>query len=259
MTFRTDLTYKDGKLAVRDTGGKSDTRKPLPKVTTTDRIASDKWGETLKAEAGTTDAALLAIADAHSALVHDFKNLNSVRDSQSPEVTQAAHLNQLAAMTERTLTKLAAQTDRVTARAAERIKEVEAEAKQSMKFTNRGNGPELRQILRNLDDKARAQAIAEAINTADGELLAAVFDGVHPLMVGMTAEHHAARFDQALSKHRPDLLKLRRALEKGHHLLKESFLDVLERSDLISAKAIREQYANEQAKAKEAAARLSTI
>lgn len=259
MTYRTDLTYVGGKLAVRGTGGKADTRKPLPPVTKTDRIASDKWGASLKAEAGVPDATLNAIADAHSALVHDFNNLNTVRETQSPELTQAAHLNQLASMTERTLTKLAAQTDRVTTRANERLKEIESEARRALGFTQRGNNAELRQILRQMDDKGRSEAIAAAINSADGELLAAVFDGVHPMMVGMTAEHHAARFDQALNKHRPDLLKLRRATEKGRDLLRDSFLDVLERSDLISAKAVREQYQAEQAKAKEASALLSAM
>ena len=121
-----------------------------------------------------------------------------------------------------------------------------------MRFTRRGNEAEIRSILRGMDAKSRAEVLAKAVESADGEILAAVFDGVHPLQAGMTPDEHRTRFDQALHHHAPDLLKLRRGLEKGRALVRDTFIDLMERGDVISAKAVRDRYAAEQAAAEQA-------
>jgi hypothetical protein len=256
MPYLTNVELKNGHIAVRD-ANKTDTRHPLPKVEVTDRLASDKWGPSLRKETGVEDMALHAMADTHGAIVKAFNDLMTIRDNQSPEMTQAAHLKMLATSTQRTIDRLAEQATRAEKRADERIASIEAEAKKAMKFTRRGNEAEIRAILRGMDDKQRADVLAKAVESADGEILAAVFDSVHPLQAGMSADEHRNRFDQALHKHAPDLLRLRRGLEKGRALVRDSFVDLMERGEVISAKAIRDRYAAEQAAAEAAKRSLS--
>lgn len=259
MSYRTDVEYRDGKLSTREDANKTDTRQPLPKVNGTDRLNSEQWGASLKNETGVADSAIDAIADTHGAMVRGFQDLVSIRDNQSPEMTQAAHLNHLGLVTDRTLTRMAEQATRVQTRVEERLKSVQSEARQALRFADRGNAAELRAILRGMDDKQRGEMIMGAIDTHDGELMAAVFDGVHPLQIGMDGKRHQTTFDIALNKHAPELLKLRKGLEKGRDLVRNTFTDLLESSDTISAKKIREQYQREAQKAKEATAKLNRM
>jgi hypothetical protein len=259
MSYRVDVEYRDGKLSTREDSSKADTRKPLPKVNGTDRLNSDKWGASLKNETGVPDLVIDAIADTHAVMVRSFQDLVSIRDNQSPEMTQAAHLNHLGQVTDRTLNRLAEQATRVQNRTEERLKSVQAESRQALQFVDRGNAAELRAILRGMDDKQRGETIMSGIDAHDGELMAAVFDRVHPLQIGMDGKRHQATFDNALNKHAPQLLNLRKGLEKGRDLVRNTFTDLLENSDTISAKQIRDQYQEQAKKAKEAAGKLNRM
>lgn len=260
MTYRTDLTYQNGKLSVNPASQPgADIRKPLPEVKGSDLLLSDKYGESLKRETGVADDTLDAIAQTHSMMVKAYNDLMAIRDNQSPEMTQAAHLNSLAQSTDRTVTRMAEQATRMQGRIDERLKSVESEARKSMKFTQRGNAAELRSILRGMGKQQRNETIMAAIEAGDGELMAAIFDGVHPLQVGMDTANHKNMYDVAWNKHAPDLLKLRRGLEKGRELVRETFTDLLERSDVISAREIREEYEAQKRKAKEAAAKINSV
>jgi hypothetical protein len=67
MTYRTDLTYKNGKLSVNPASQPgADIRKPLPEVKGSDLLLSDKYGESWKREAGDlgNDSALDSLANA---------------------------------------------------------------------------------------------------------------------------------------------------------------------------------------------------
>tara|TARA_R110002049_G_scaffold308468_1_gene512602 strand:+ start:16150 stop:16926 length:777 start_codon:yes stop_codon:yes gene_type:complete len=255
MSYRTDTGFQNDP-SPRARSAKADNRKVLPEVTASDRLNSDKWGESLKRETGVNDMVLNQIADTHTAIVQSFRNLLDIRENQSPEVTQAAHLNHLGKMTDKAVSRLAEQATRVQHNIDKRLIDLQSEAKEALKFKQNGNAAELRGILRGMDDSERNTFISNAIESGDSEIMAAVFDGVHPLQIGMKAEHHKAIFDNALLKHSPDLFQLRKGLEKGRDLVRDTFTDLLDNSDLISARSIREQYQAESQKARDAAAKL---
>lgn len=257
MRYRTDLIFEDGKVQPRQTATSADSRRALPEVKPTDRLSSTVWGDALLREAGSDDPVLDDIKDTHTRMANAFADLLKVRETQSPDDTQAAHLQKVASLTNRKLSELAAKSDQTLQRVTDKLVVLEGEAKKALGFIQRGNASELRAILRGMGEKERADTIGAAISNRDGELLAAVLDGVHPLQAGFKdAETQRTRFDHALHQHAPKLLKMRKALEKGRSLLKGSFDDLMLRSDAISAKDLRESYEQEAQRARDAAQKL---
>ena len=181
MQFRTDVVYKDGKLHAKQDAPGTDRRQPLPEVKATDRLSSAAWGDALMREAGDVDPALMDVKETHTSIVKAFSDLMQVREFQSPDHTQAKHLQKVSDLTDRKLSELAAKSDRALERVQSSLVTLEGEAKKALGFENRGNAAELRAIMRGMTEKERGEVLGQAIQSKDGELLAAMLDGVHPL------------------------------------------------------------------------------
>lgn len=253
MSYRTDLTYNNGKLSVNPANNPgADTRKPLPKVDSTDLLASDKYGESWKREAGElgTDTALSSLADAQASIARSFQAFAQMRENKSPEITQAAHLRNLANDYDRSLKSLAERSDRAQKSAQSRLEAIESEFRTYVKW-NAQDAAELRTVLRGMDDSDRQKVINEAVKSGDGQILAAVL-GAHPTLSGLSGDLHKALRKQALNQHTPHLAKLEGAITKAAESTRTAFLQFMERRDTLTAKGVRDEYAKESAAAAEA-------
>lgn len=246
MAYRTDLIYKDGKLAANNTAG-ADTRKPLPKVEKTDLLQSDAYGESWQREAGVDDAAIRALGNAQGALARTFKATLERRESQPPELTQAKHLGILASDFDSALSRLARQADDAQQVASNRLNQIESDFRTAIGWSEKDN-QELRSVIRGMAPDERSAFIQQSIESGDGQALAAVL-GVHPALTGIDADLQQAYRAQAMHKHRPDLLKVEKVIKKAKQATRDAFLQILERSDALTAKQLRDQYAAEAAAA----------
>ncbi|MGP9831143.1 hypothetical protein [Marinobacter sp. NSM] len=249
MSYRTDLKYEGGKLAVNDTAG-ADTRKTLPKVEGTDLLTSDRFGESWQRAAGVDDLSLSALGNAHSAIARTFQSTVERRETVNPEMTQAKHLNILASDFNRAMDNLAQKATAAQKQAADRLDGIEREFRETVKW-NEKDAAELRQVLRGMSENDRKAAISKAIQDGDGQLLAATL-GAHPTLSGVSGDLQQAFRAQAMHTHRPDLLKLEKALRQAKEQTSQAFTQLLERSEALTAKQVREQYAAEADKAAQA-------
>lgn len=250
MGFRTDVTYRDGKLVANNPPGSADLAKPLPKVDAPDLLASDKYGDSWRKEAGTPDAAIEALASAHGAIARSFNSAMQIRERRDPGKTQAAHLSELAASFDHTLSTLAANVDRAKQSAERRLVSLNDEFKQAVKWREQDTA-ELRAVVRSMSKDERSKLIGDAIANADGQVLGALLGG-HPSLSGLTHEQHAALRREAMMKHAPHLAKLEKVLQSASKQASEAFQQLLARADGITAAELRKQYAAEAAAAREA-------
>lgn len=237
--FRADLRMEGGQVRAVEPKNSADTVKPLPKVEGTDRLQSDAWGAGWKAEAG-GDMAVAALADAQANISRTYNSFKELREQRNPEVTQAAHLNGLAKDFERSLKRAAAQSDSAQTRAKERLAAIESDFRERVKW-NGADAQELRGAIRGMSEKERDKLLTNAVNEGDGQVLAAVLGG-HPSLSGIAADRHKAMRLQAMHKHAPDLAKVEKVVTKAMEITRQSFIDLLEREDAITASSVREQY-----------------
>lgn len=253
MSIRTDVEYRNGGLYVKDSGNRADIREKLPEVKATDRLASDKWGDSLKAQAGkmADDPALNAASLAHRKMVDGFRSVTAHREAQDPAATQLQHLRQVTSNYNSLLDNAARHSDSAKAQIRERKQSLKSEFESSLKFSDK-DAAEIRQVIRSMDDKSRSEFISQAIEAGDGNILGAVFRS-HPSLSGISPERAEGYYKQTMHKHNPEALKLMGALEKADKLLFDSFTDLMETGETITAKAVREKHEAAAMKAKEAA------
>jgi hypothetical protein len=249
MTIRTDLQFKDGAVHVRD-NNRTDMREKLPEVKLTDRLASTKWGQSVRKDAGShaDDPALRDFESAHTIMANGAQKLVAQRESQNPGQTQAAHLADVHAQYERYLGSGARSMDKARANIKSRIGSIDSEFRQRAKFSDNGAGSEIRAVVRGMSDQQRAEFIANAISNEDGEALGAILDG-HPSLSGLTKgqiDNHRQRAMQQLT---PDLLKLERSLKKADEILFQTFDEALGVGDTLTAKDVRARFDAEARKA----------
>ena len=209
----------------------------------TDRLGSTKWGESVRKDAGqhADDPALRDFESAHTVLANGAKKLAAQREAQNPGQTQSAHLQDVHAQYERYLGSGARSMDKARANIKSRIGSIDSEFRTRAKFSNTGASAEIRQVVRGMDDKQKAEFIANAIAGEDGEALSAVLDG-HPSLSGLTKgqiDNHRQRAMQQLT---PDLLKLERSLQRADEILFQSFSEALDVGDSLTAKDVRAKF-----------------
>jgi len=243
MPIRTDLQIKDGAIHVRDneqTG--PDARRKLPKLEGTDLLSSGEFGKTWQREAGehSNDAALNALSESQKAISKTFKSYSEIRERQNPEQTQASHLSSMAGDFDKALNGLAKRFDRANDAAKARLASLETEFRDSVKWREQDSS-ELRAVLRGMAPADRQEIVGNAIESGDGQVLAAVL-GAHPTLSGMNSDQQASTRSRAMHKHRPDLRKLELSLQKASELTRQSYLDLLEKSDAITAGDLRREF-----------------
>lgn len=207
-----------------------------------DRLASAAWGEHLKSQ--TPDPAVSGAADMHRNLVTGVQAAIRQRENQNPNHTQSQHLETLSKSYDSFLMRSTNAVLRQRDQLKNRLSEIEMEAKRELDFKG-SNAAELRSVLREAGTENRQQIIQDAINSKDGELLAAVLDA-HPSLSGVTAEQREGYRVQALSKHAPELLKTEKAIRQADELLRDSFDDALGLADRLTAKQLRDKYKAQQ-------------
>ena len=249
MPIRTDLQFKDGAVHVRD-DNRTDMREKLPEVKLTDRLNSAKWGQSVRKDAGShaDDPALRDFESAHTIMANGAQKLVAQRESQNPGQTQAAHLADVHAQYERYLGSGARSMDKARANIKSRIGSIDSEFRQRAKFSDSGSASEIRAVVRGMDDKQKAEFIANAISNEDGEALGAILDG-HPSLTGLSKgqiDNHRQRAMQQLT---PDLLKLERSLKKADEVLFQTFDEALGVGDTLTAKDVRARFDAEAQKA----------
>jgi len=252
MTIRTDLQFKDGAVHVRD-NNRTDMREKLPEVKLTDRLASTKWGQSVRKDAGShaDDPALRDFESAHTIMANGAQKLVAQRESQNPGQTQAAHLADVHAQYERYLGSGARSMDKARANIKSRIGSIDSEFRQRAKFSDNGAGSEIRAVVRGMDDKQKSEFISNAIANEDGEVLSAVLDG-HPSLTGLSKEQIASQRARAMQQLTPDLLKLERSLQKADEVLFQTFDEALQVGDTLTAKDVRAKFDAEAHKARKA-------
>ena len=229
---------------------------PLPALNKPDALKSGRYIESLKSEL--PDDRLLADADRHyQQAVEAFEQLESMRETPDPRITRAAHLERLA-MTAEAAEKQA--LNRVVRSAVDLDVHAAHAYDQAAKSigvdTDSPAGNELRGILRQMDEKSRAEAIHSAIENRDKPILQAVYNAAHPLAIGIKeASELAAIRKLILSQAEPELYgrhaTYRKASEKLA-TLQESWKNAM--PDL-TASELRESYRNLSSKAAKAAER----
>jgi len=252
MPIRTDLQIKDGAIHVRD-DNRTDMREKLPEVKLTDRLGSTKWGESVRKDAGqhADDPALRDFEHAHTIMANGAQKLVGLRETQNPAHTQAAHLADLDTQYQTYLGRSAQAMDRARANIKSRIGSIDSEFRQRAKFSDNGAGSEIRQVVRGMDDKQKAEFIANAIANEDGEVLSAVLDG-HPSLTGLSKDQIANQRARAMQQITPDLMKLERSLKKADEVLFQTFNEALGVGDTLTAKDVRARFDAEAQKARKA-------
>lgn len=243
MTYRTDVEYRDGKLAVRhDTS--ADAKKPLPAVEVSDRLASDKWEVGFKKELSKyghdDDHSLLSVLAAQRGMAETAQRLINMRDNQHPSDTQYQHLNKVAREYDQSMQRHATSNDRARNTIRNRLQQVEDEFRESINYDTK-DAQEIRAVLREMKPADRGEAISSAIGNADGNVLAAILDA-NPIAVGLTKEQQQNYRVAALNAHRPDLLALERELKRADELVFSSYNDLLSMDDTVTAKKVRDHY-----------------
>ncbi|MGG7056644.1 hypothetical protein, partial [Nitrosomonas sp. ANs5] len=121
-----------------------------------------------------------------------------------------------------------------------------------------GNSAEIRAVLRGMTEKKRYELINDAIENRDGEILHAVL-GSHPSLSGLTKANLDALWHQATRKHAPELLELKKGIEKGITRAKTAFIHFMEHDDAMTAAEVRQRYAKQQELADAAREKLNQI
>ena len=242
MSIRTDLQIKDGAIHVRD-NNRTDMREKLPEVKLTDRLASTKWGQSVRKDAGShaDDPALRDFEHAHTLMSGGAQKLAAQREAQNPAQTQAAHLQDVESSYQSYLGRSAQAMDKARANIKSRIGSIDSEFRQRAKFGDTGSASEIRQVVRQMDDKQKAKFIANAIANEDGEVLSAVLDG-HPSLTGLSKEQIASQRARAMQQITPDLLALERSLKKADEILFQTFDEALQAGDSLTAKDVRAKF-----------------
>ena len=222
---------------------KSDMRETLPEARLTDRLNSAKWGQSVREGAGphADDPALQGFERAHTLMASGAQRLLAQREAQNPAQTQAAHLQDLESSYQSYLGRSAQAMDKARANIKSRIGSIDSEFRTRAKFSDTGASSEIRQVVRQMDDKQKAEFIANAISSEDGEALSAVLDG-HPSLTGLSKgqiDNHRQRAMQQLT---PDLLKLERSLKKADEILFQTFDEALGVGDSLTAKDLRAKF-----------------
>ena len=251
MTIRTDLEIRNGQVsAVRNDNSKTDMREQLPAVKLTDRLASTLWGQSVRKDAGShaDDPALRDFEHAHTLMSGGAQKLAAQREAQNPAQTQAAHLQDVESSYQSYLGRSAQAMDKARANIKSRIGSIDSEFRQRAKFGDTGSASEIRQVVRQMDDKQKAKFIANAIANEDGEVLSAVLDG-HPSLTGLSKEQIASQRARAMQQITPDLMKLERSLQKADEILFQTFDEALGVGDTLTAKDVRARFDAEAQKA----------
>lgn len=250
MAYRTDLKYENGQMKVSDTGSKADARQPLPNVEASNLVTSGQHGQSWKEKAGINDNALDAVANAQAGIARSFNTLMQIRQNQDPEQTQASHLNSLSREYERAISQNAESVDRSTNAANARLQEIEKEARAAVNWDTSDLNA-LRASIKERSPQEKAEFISEAIAEGDGNVIAAILGG-HPDLVGLNKQQQRAYRQQIMSTHTPQLLSLENSLIEGKKKNRDAFVEFLDLGDSLTAKSVRDSFAEQQRKASEA-------
>ncbi|BBO55822.1 hypothetical protein [Cobetia sp. AM6] len=254
MSYRPDLEYRGGRIAQKTD---AHARKPLPEFTIPERI-NGAFLDTIARESGMADdTTLKGTRDTLASWRQSFEQLSKVRNAQDPAVTQAAHLNQLAKLTDAALTRMSGQFDRARAGLNLKREALQGEAIERLGLTTRGQAAEaeIRSALLSMSAEARQKAISEAIQRGDGEVIYALTNA-SPLVSGISAENQGTIMRRALLAHAPDVLRKQEAIDKAQSRLNDGYTAALDAADVVSAKAVADSYRRESQSAAAARAEL---
>lgn len=252
MEIRTDVKYVQGRVVANTKPGTADMREKLPEYTTPDALRPG-WFEGIKRTAGklSLDGTLVTAERAHTQMVESWERLGKMRETQSPEHTQAQHLAALATTAEQTLQRNVEAAATTQASIARRKAELVSEFKSHVGY-NSTHAAELRTVLRGMKEADRKKAMQEAVQDGDGSLLAAALDA-HPLLTGIPQDLQQAYTRQAMSKHFTLGIGLLDALDRADKVIDKAVLGMLAHIDNLTAKQLRDKQAAETEKARKAA------
>ena len=254
MTIRTDLEIRNGQVsAVRNDNSKTDMREKLPEVKLTDRLASTKWGESVRKDAGqhADDPALTSFEVAHTLMASGAQKLVGLREAQNPGMTQSAHLADVESQYQTYLGRSAQAMDKARESIKRRATAIESEFRERAGFTDNGTGSEIRTVVRGMSDQQRSEFIGTAIANKDGLALSAVLDA-HGSLTGLSKDQVANYRSKAMHGIAPDLLALERSLKKADEILFQTFDEALGIGDSLTAKDVRAKFNAESQKASKA-------
>jgi hypothetical protein len=139
-------------------------------------------------------------------LERDHAELNQLRSTPDPRVPVAAHRQELAnEAAKRKAEFLKAHEAAVKAVEAE-ARSTEAHLEAMGGFKANPQAAEVRAVLREMKQQEREAIVGKAVETLDEGILACVFNGAHPLTVGVSREFLAAQRNYYLQKIAPDYL-----------------------------------------------------
>lgn len=216
--------------------------------------AQAAWESTIVKKAGDLagDSALVSAINQHAHLIKGWQALDQVRTSRDPSITPATHLKLIKSKTESLVNSQAESCTATSNRLKARKAEIQNEINERLGLKSRENAQEVRSVIRSMSAKERGEAIRQAIENQDTEVLSAVFNG-SSLLTGLTKEQISTYKTMAETRLAPDLLGLRDALDYSEKMLSDAFDDVLALKEQAIGNPLIEREYTEQSERAEAA------
>lgn len=189
------------------------------------------------------DPAAKAVLELQTSAARGFAALEAVRQSRSPSVTPAQHLQHIDKAAAQLSDRLRKRVSETLERIGQRRAELQAEVTAAIVDEKAARtGGEIRQVLRSMNDEDRAQALQQALHDKDSELLAAVVDGA-AIASGLTRKQQQAIAVGAAKALAPDQVRDLEALDKAEHLAKRIAVESFEaRVDAAGSPQARQHF-----------------
>lgn len=182
------------------------------------------WADALKAQAGLNDATLNQALTVHLRFAQQLEAVNQIRTKRNPHITAPAHLKESRDALAKTVTQAGGRITQQREAIKQRQKELEFDMRQNLGLTKVGENQqmEIRQILRNMKQEERFDAVMQAAERGDAAVLAAI-DGQSELVSGIPTDKAQIALQHAFQSHQPELMSLNNTLTQTADLLRKSF------------------------------------
>lgn len=173
------------------------------------------------------EPAINAMALAHKRYREGFQKLRTAMEARDPNETEAAHLKSSKQIADKWLKQAARQSDEARERAKSALTAVKLDIRDKLQLDETPRAGEVRAVLRDMKPEERLQAVNQAIERGDSEVMAAVVNG-SPLLSGVSDEDRDAMHEVFVRRHAPELVQKQKALELALEINSQTNLEALE-------------------------------
>lgn len=192
-----------------------------PSLTMTrNSIIEMKAGEKWKNDPDINRAAVI-----HRQYIQAMDAISNMINTPDPLLPDAANRKRLEDAGQKAMSRLAKMSDGVLNDLKNRINGLgdQADERLGLKGDN-PQAPEIRSILRGMENKEKREVFRGAVKSGDSELIGAVLSASNPLLLGVDHNQMKRWRDEAESELLPDLVQFRDAAEYTVDLISDSFI-----------------------------------